>query len=87
MDTAEGAEFSFATRQEVEMDNARITIALEQCERAALMKLAQAELREPRDQARYIIRCELERRGLLPPTDEALTPETAKGEEVREADP
>ena len=51
------------------MDNTRITITLEQRERAALMKLARAELREARDQARYIIRCELKRIGLLPPTD------------------
>jgi len=51
------------------MDNTRITITLEQRERAALMKLARGELREPRDQARYIIRRELEQLGLLPPAD------------------
>ncbi len=32
------------------MTNTRITIALEQRERAALMQLARAELRPPRDQ-------------------------------------
>lgn len=53
------------------MDNTRITISLEQRERAALMRLARSELRKPRDQARYIIRRELERIGLLPPTDDA----------------
>ena len=47
------------------MDNTRITISLEQCERAALMRLARAELREPRDQARFIIQRELVRLGLL----------------------
>ena len=53
------------------MDNTQITIALEQRERSALMKLARAELRSPRDQARYIIRRELEQLGLLPPADAA----------------
>ena len=46
------------------MDNTRITIPLKQHERAALAKLAEIELRDPRNQARHIVRCELERRGL-----------------------
>lgn len=49
------------------MDNTRITIPLEQVERSALMKLATAELRDPAAQARFILRRELERLGLLPP--------------------
>ena len=56
-------------RGDIEMDNTRITISMEQRERAALMKLARSELREPRDQARYIIRRELERLGLLSTVD------------------
>jgi len=47
------------------MDNTRITIPLEQRERSALMKLARAELRTPRAQARHILRLELARLGLL----------------------
>lgn len=47
------------------MDNTRITIPLEQAEKSALLKLAMAELREPREQIRYILRRELERLGLI----------------------
>lgn len=43
----------------------RITISLTERERSALMKLADAELRSDRDQARYLLREALERRGLL----------------------
>ena len=38
------------------MDNARITIALTQRERATLMELAQTELHSDREQARHILR-------------------------------
>ena len=47
------------------MDNTRITIPLTQRERSALMRLASAELRSDRDQARYILREVLTQRGLL----------------------
>ena len=47
------------------MNDARITITFTRSERSALMKLAEQELRDPRDQARLILREELERRGLL----------------------
>lgn len=47
------------------MSGARITITLTQRERSALMKLAEAELRSDRDQARHILRLELGRLGLL----------------------
>ena len=60
------------------MDNTRITIALEQQERSALMKLASAELRSPRDQARFVLRRELVRCGLLPPTDQDEKPHAAE---------
>ena len=63
------------------MSNTRITIPLEQRERAALMQLAEAELRTPRDQARHILRCELERIGLL----SAELSEQRQGEPLRDA--
>lgn len=45
---------------------ARIVLVLDGNERRALGLLAKLEMREPRDQARFILRAELERRGLLP---------------------
>jgi len=47
----------------------RIFVPLDGPERSGLAKLAEQELRDPRDQARHIIRCELERRGLLRTND------------------
>jgi hypothetical protein len=44
----------------------RFTVALEQDERDALRILAERERRDPRAQAAFLIRCELERHGLLP---------------------
>lgn len=49
------------------MDNTRITIALTQHERSALMRLASAELRTDREQARFLLREALVRLGLLDP--------------------
>ena len=43
----------------------RITISLSDPEKMALRRLASNEFREPRDQARLILRKELERKGLL----------------------
>lgn len=43
----------------------RIVIPLEVEERRALDMLAVRELRDPREQVRFILRAELERRGLL----------------------
>jgi hypothetical protein len=43
----------------------RVTLTLEQPEYSALLKVALAELRSPQDQARYILRRELERHGHL----------------------
>jgi len=43
----------------------RIVVTLDKDERQALSVLALNELRDPRLQARYLIRNELERRGLL----------------------
>jgi hypothetical protein len=43
----------------------RLKLPLEQAEYTALLKVAGDELRNPVDQARFILRRELERRGLL----------------------
>ncbi len=45
---------------------ARFTIKLSEVERAALVKLAEDEQRDPRVQATLLVRESLERRGLLP---------------------
>jgi hypothetical protein len=47
----------------------RMQVVLNQSEARALTQLADSEIREPRDQIRYILRQELEQRGLLPPSD------------------
>ncbi len=44
----------------------RFLISLEPVEAKALSKWAASEMRDPRDQIRFILRMELERRGLLP---------------------
>lgn len=43
----------------------RMTIVLSDQEREALRAISQRELRPMRDQARFLLRSELERRGLL----------------------
>lgn len=43
----------------------RLRLTLEQEEYTALLEVAAVELRNPGDQARYMLRRELERRGLL----------------------
>jgi hypothetical protein len=64
------------------MNTSRITVTLEREERSALMRLAEAELRDPRDQARLILRHELQQRGLLSVTDDRQ--DCAQTEEVDE---
>lgn len=49
------------------MSVTRIYLVLESEERRALGKLAQAEMRDVRDQARFIVCQELKRRGLIEP--------------------
>lgn len=51
----------------------RIKLTLEQPEYSALLKLATSELRAPDDQARYMVRQELERRGLLRDNKQPVT--------------
>lgn len=57
----------------------RLTITLEQPEYSALLKVAMSELRAPQDQVRFILRRELERRGLLPPTEQQPIQAAAQG--------
>jgi hypothetical protein len=45
----------------------RLMINLNSDEAEALARLAASELRDPRDQIRFVVRCELERQGLLHP--------------------
>ncbi len=47
----------------------RVTVTLEQPEYAALLQIAVAELRNPPDQLRHILRQELERQRLWPPAE------------------
>jgi len=58
----------------------RVTVTLCPAEREALLKLALTELRSPRDQARYILRRELHRLGLLRPADAAAQAQQHKQE-------
>jgi hypothetical protein len=51
-----------------------LRLALAENEHEALKRLAESEYREPKAQASYILRRELERRGLLP---DDRQPETA----------
>lgn len=44
----------------------RLQVSLDHDEARALAEIAYADLRDVRDQIRYIVRQELERRGLLP---------------------
>ncbi len=44
----------------------RLTVRLDEMEREAIVKLAQSERRDPRDQAALMIHQALEQRGLLP---------------------
>ena len=46
----------------------RLTIVLEQPEYSGLLEISTKELRQPQDQARYIIQRELVKRGLLKDT-------------------
>ncbi len=48
------------------MQYIRLRILLEEPEYAAIEKMAEQDFRNPTEQARFILRQELERRGLLP---------------------
>lgn len=61
----------------------RITVKLLIDEREALLRLAQQERRDPRAQAALIIRRELEREGLLSPSERGGFPPTGDTEEAK----
>jgi hypothetical protein len=56
----------------------RLQVILEPEEADALLKLASAELREPREQMRLIIRRELVRKRLLQPERKRQQPQEAR---------
>jgi len=58
-----------------------ITVPLRDEEKRALIRLASQERRHPREQAAFLLRRELERRGLLQPE----RPETQEPQGVRHA--
>ncbi len=61
----------------------RIVLPLEQREYTALLEMAVKELRNPADQARFILRQKLQRRGLLRnPDDNAAGQQAEPGEVV-----
>jgi hypothetical protein len=62
-----------------------ITITLYADERAALVKLAEVERRDPRAQAALIIRNELQRVGVLAVGEQALAEHPRQLSEVRHA--
>lgn len=53
--------------KEVAMGEIRLQIILNKDEAEALVTISKKEFRHPRDQARYFLRGELEKQGLLPP--------------------
>ena len=63
----------------------RVVVTLREDEHDALIKLSLDELRTPRDQARHILRCELERLGLLKFPDVCGDAEPSKSQERRAA--
>lgn len=62
---------------------ARVTVTLKTAEREALVKLAQRERRDPREQAAKIVADELARRGLLPTEQRQLEPQAEPSDEQR----
>ena len=56
------------------MPDTRIVVPLSRDEAVALVKLAEAEFRHPREQARMMLSAELKRQGLLPGAKPATSP-------------
>jgi hypothetical protein len=57
----------------------RLQVVLDPTEASVLAQWAESEMRDPRDQIRFVLRQELERRGLLP-TDAEQVGEQEMGE-------
>ena len=60
----------------------RIVVPLSSDERGALVKIAQIECRDPREQLRYLLREEAQRRGLME-TNTPTRPEVRDQPDVR----
>jgi hypothetical protein len=60
-----GVKFDTAFSLGRKMDTTRLTVVLTSTEYRALFQVANKELRGPADQARFILRTELVRRGFL----------------------
>lgn len=65
------------------MTVSRVTVTLEQPEYSGLLQIAVAELRNPPDQLRHILRQELERQGLWPPAEIQGTSHDREEEKVQ----
>lgn len=61
----------------------RVTVTLEQPEYTALLEVAGMELRNPADQLRFVLRKELEQRGLLSTSAESGPAPSAEPSGVR----
>jgi hypothetical protein len=60
----------------------RLLVALDPAEADMLAELAASELCDPRDQLRYVLRQELERRGLLPDENASQPQGESQGREA-----
>lgn len=75
---SEPEPFSFARYQV----STRLQVKFTKVEADALARLAASQLRDPRDQIRLIVRRELQRLGLLPPSDQPDSHTTTQNKEV-----
>ncbi len=62
----------------------RLQLLLDRTEAEALSRWAAAELRDPRDQIRLVLRQELERRGLLQSTEDVADGQDVSSQADRE---
>jgi hypothetical protein len=63
----------------------RVVISLQPDERAALGEMARRDMRDPRDQLRYILREAAQTRGILPLDKNEERPRLAQQSALREA--
>ena len=62
----------------------RLQVVLDPSEADALAQWAASELRDPRDQVRLVLRQELQRRGLLQPTEDVADGQDASSQADQE---
>ncbi len=67
------------------MTMVRLKLCLEKAEYSALLQIAMVELRNPTDQAHFILRQDLERRGLLPGSEPVKIPALPAGDQPKES--